>query len=63
VIGALLSGATHLTVRLADRAADDSPPSRRFTEEGVRRDRLSMLRKKDATLDAAVEALDLELME
>ncbi len=63
VIGALLSGATHLTVRLADRAADDSPPSRRFTEEGVRRDRLSMLRKKDATLDAAVDALDLELME
>ncbi|HEV2179904.1 MAG TPA: DNA polymerase III subunit gamma/tau, partial [Gemmatimonadaceae bacterium] len=63
VVGTLLGGATRLTVRLADRAPDDAPSSRRFTEEGVRRDRLSMLRKKDATLDAAVEALDLELME
>jgi len=63
VIGTLLDGSTRLTVRLADRAPDDSPSSRRFTEEGVRRERLSMLRKKDATLDAAVEALDLELME
>jgi len=63
VIGSLLDGSTRLTVRLADRAPDDSPSSRRFTEEGVRRERLSMLRKKDATLDAAVEALDLELME
>ena len=63
VVGTLLGGSTRLTVRLADRAPDDDPSSRRFTEEGVRRDRLSMLRKKDATLDAAVEALDLELME
>lgn len=63
VIGSLLDGATRLTVRLADRAPDDAASPRRFTEEGVRRDRLSMLRKKDATLDAAVEALDLELME
>jgi len=63
VIGALLDGATRLTVRLADQGPDELPSARRFTEESVRRDRLSMLRKKDPTLDAAVETLDLELME
>ncbi|HSC33617.1 MAG TPA: DNA polymerase III subunit gamma/tau [Gemmatimonadaceae bacterium] len=63
VIGALLDGAARLTVRLADQGPDVLPSSRRFTEESVRRDRLSMLRKKDPTLDAAVETLDLELME
>ena len=63
VIGALLDGAARLTVRLADQGPDELPSSRRFTEESVRRDRLSMLRKKDPTLDAAVETLDLELME
>ena len=63
VIGTMLSGATRLTVRIADRASGEAPGSRRFTEESVRRERLSMLRKKDPTLDAAVETLDLELME
>ena len=63
VIGTLLSGATRITARLANRTPDDAPSSRRFTEESVRHERLSMLRKKDPTLDAAVETLDLELME
>ncbi|MGH7647050.1 MAG: DNA polymerase III subunit gamma/tau [Gemmatimonadaceae bacterium] len=63
VIGTFVAGATRLTVRLADPPAADSPSARRFTEESVRSDRLSMLRKKDPTLDAAVEKLDLELMD
>lgn len=63
VVGTMLSGATRLSVRTADRPSDEPAGSRRFTEESVRRERLSMLRKKDPTLDAAVETLDLELME
>src|SRR6185437_477199 len=63
VIGTLVAGATRLTVRLAAAPAADAPSTRRFTEESVRRDRLSMLRKKDPTLDAAVDTLDLELLE
>jgi DNA polymerase-3 subunit gamma/tau len=63
VIETLVAGATRVSVRLAEQPADQSPSGRRFTEESVRRERLSMLRKKDPTLDAAVDTLDLELIE
>ena len=62
VIETLVAGATRVSVRLAEQP-DQSPSARRFTEESVRRERLSILRKKDPTLDAAVDTLDLELME
>jgi hypothetical protein len=35
----------------------------RLTEEGDRAERLSRLRARDARLDAAAEAFDLELLE
>ena len=35
----------------------------RLTEDGARADRLALLRAKDPSLDAAVKALDLELLE
>jgi hypothetical protein len=48
--------------RVVVRAAEGGgpPPSRR-TDEMVRAERLSSLRKKDSVLDAAIDALDLDL--
>ncbi len=44
--------------------ADGAPASReRLTTEGVRQERIAMLSKQDPVLGAAVEALDLELLE
>lgn len=60
-VGAFFTGATKLQVRVADTATP-TPPSR-LTEEGVRNERLAMLRKRDPTLDAAVDTLDLELLD
>jgi len=34
-----------------------------MTEEGVRADRLTALRARDPSLNTAIEALDLELLE
>jgi hypothetical protein len=42
-------------------SADQTP--RRVTEESVRSERLAMLRKRDPSLDIAVDALDLELLD
>jgi hypothetical protein len=55
------------TIRLKLFGADEArgPRARpaRLTEDGARADRLTGLRAKDPRLDAAVEALDLELLE
>ena len=40
-----------------------APRPGRLTEETVKAERLKVLRTKDATLNAAVDALDLELLE
>jgi hypothetical protein len=50
---------------LVKRPADTGTPiaSRRVTHESVRSERISALRKKDPTLGAAIDALDLELMD
>jgi len=61
-VAALFDGATRLQVRVAPaRSADQAP--RRVTEESVRSERLAMLRKRDPSLDIAVDALDLELLD
>jgi hypothetical protein len=44
-----------------DRAA--AGPPRRLTVEAVRADQVASLRKRDAVLGAAIDALDLELIE
>ncbi len=43
--------------------AQQAAPMERLTEESVRERRVAQLRKRDPILDAAVEALDLRLME
>ncbi len=63
-IGALFTGASRLRTIAPDRAAEvDAAPPRRLTEEGVRAERLAMLKNRDPVLDLAVEALDLELLD
>ena len=54
------ASATKISVRSAN--AGDVPP-RRLNEQEVRADRMGMLRKQSKLLDAAVEALDLELLD
>lgn len=63
-IGTLFTGATRLQTRAPDRnSLDNAVLPRRLTEEGVRGERLALLRKRDPTLDLAVDALDLELLD
>jgi len=60
----IFDSATKLIVRRVEQpavASTDAP--RRLTEDQARRERAQMLRKKDPALDAAIEALDLELLE
>jgi hypothetical protein len=48
--------------RVVVRAAEGGgPPPARLTDEMVRSERLTSLRRKDPVLDAAIEALDLDL--
>ncbi len=47
----------------AEASATPAPRPSRLTEERVKADRLKVLRTKDPTLNAAVDALDLELLE
>ena len=54
--------AAKLTVRVATTGTADVAP-KRITAESVKAERLASLRKKDPALDAAVESLDLELLD
>jgi hypothetical protein len=50
--------------RLALKNADDAPATpRRMTADAVRADRTVRLQRSDAVLGAAIEALDLELLD
>jgi DNA polymerase-3 subunit gamma/tau len=63
-IAGTFDGATKLLVRRMEQtatAAADAP--KRLTEDQARRERAQMLRKRDPALDAAIEELDLELLE
>ena len=62
-IGSIFTGASRLRTVAPERPAESQTPPRRLTEEGVRSERLAMLRKRDSVLDLAVEALDLELLD
>ncbi|HET7457367.1 MAG TPA: hypothetical protein VFJ74_06910, partial [Gemmatimonadaceae bacterium] len=54
---------SRVALRRNDRAAAASAPRERLTSESVKAERLALLRRKDPVLDAAVEALDLDLVE
>jgi DNA polymerase-3 subunit gamma/tau len=63
-VAAAFEGASRLIVRRAEPTSvtvTDAP--KRLTEDQVRREREQMLRKKDPALDAAIEELDLELLD
>jgi hypothetical protein len=62
-IGTFFTGATRLSVRAPAGGAVVADPPARLTEEGVRGERLALLRRRDPVLDLAVEALDLELLD
>jgi hypothetical protein len=51
-------GVQRVLVRASDSPA--APPTR-LTDEMVRAERMAALRKKDPVLDAAIDALDLDL--
>jgi hypothetical protein len=52
-----------VNVRRADGGREVQGSARRLTMEESRLERATMLRKKDPVLDAAVEALDLDLLD
>jgi len=54
-------GVTRVALRRNDRAQTAPAPKERLTSEAVKAERLALLRRKDPLLDAAVEALDLDL--
>ncbi|HEY7407805.1 MAG TPA: DNA polymerase III subunit gamma/tau [Gemmatimonadaceae bacterium] len=63
-VAGTFEGATRLVVRRVEQpapAVTDAP--KRLTEDQARRERAQLLRKKDPALDAAIEELDLELLE
>jgi DNA polymerase-3 subunit gamma/tau len=61
-LGKYVSEAPRVKVA-AGRPAAAPPPVARMTEQGANAERLKSLRAKDPTLSAAVDALDLELLE
>ncbi len=62
-IGTSLEGATRIKVRVPAPLPVREGAPRRLTAEAVKAERLSSLRRRDPSLDAAVRELDLELMD
>ena len=60
-VRALMPGVSGVTIRVPN--AGSSAPRGRLTEESVRTERTAMLRKRDPVLGAAIDALDLELLD
>ena len=60
-VATVAPGVERLVVRGAAGAAPR--PVQRLTLEGVREERLGNLRRRDPALDAAIDALDLELLD
>ena len=58
---ATFAGVQRLVVRATAHA--EPPAARRVTAESVKTDRTSTLRRKDPTLNAAIDALDLDLVD
>ncbi len=61
IVGRYLTESVRVVLATSAPATSPRPP--RLTEESARADRLTRLRAGDAKLDAAAEALDLELLE
>jgi DNA polymerase-3 subunit gamma/tau len=61
-LGRFVSEAPRVKV-VAGGSSAPTPPAARLTEQGATAERLKSLRAKDPTLSAAVDALDLELLE
>ena len=61
-LGRFVSEAPRVKV-VAGGSGAPTPPPERLTEQGATAERLKSLRAKDPTLSAAVDALDLELLE
>ena len=61
LLARLVGGPVELVLAEADTAA--TQPPKRLSAEGLRADRLKGLRVRDPALDAAAEALDLEIVE
>ena len=62
-IGKSLEGATRIKVRVPAALPVREGATRRLSAEAVKAERLSSLRRRDPSLDAAVRELDLELMD
>jgi DNA polymerase-3 subunit gamma/tau len=60
-LGAWFTGIERLELRRDDREA--SAPPKRLTDEMVRAQRLAMLKKRDPVLGAAIDALDLDVID
>ena len=61
-IRTFFSGAERVNIR-TNASAKPAAPAKRITDESVRADRVTALRKKDPVLGAAVDALDLDLVD
>ena len=63
-VSTMFDGATRLMIRRQEPAvAPAAPGPKRLTEDQMRREREEMLRRKDPALDAAIQELDLELLD
>jgi hypothetical protein len=62
-LGRFISEAPRVKIAAPDAAKACAPSPARMTTEGANAERLKSLRAKDPTLSAAVDALDLELLE
>ena len=62
-VRALFPGVQRLSVRRAASTSGPPPAARRLTSESIRAERIASLRKRDPALGAAIDALDLELLD
>src|SRR5438067_48416 len=63
LVGRYLTKPVRIKLEGAGSGERSTPPPGRLTEEGARAERLKTLRAQDPSLNAAVDALDLELLE
>jgi DNA polymerase-3 subunit gamma/tau len=62
-IAARFDGVTRVAVRAGENGSGVAGAPRRMSADAVKGERLAMLRRRDPVLDAAVDALDLELLD
>jgi hypothetical protein len=62
VVRAMFPAVQRIVIARPETAAPSGPP-RRVTEEEIRAQRIASLRKRDPVLGAAIDALDLELLD